>query len=407
MLLAGAVILIGWIVSLCLHEFGHALVAYWGGDTSVKDKGYLTLNPLKYADLGLSLVMPIVFLLLGGIGLPGGAVYIDHKQLRSRGWDSAVSAAGPLANALLIPMLAAPFWLGLADQWRESWFWPSLAFLMILEISAVVFNLLPIPPLDAYGVIRPWLPAQIQAKFNQFGRYGVWVIFGLLWFVPSASRFFWDFIYTVVVILDVPLEAVVQGFRLFDAPLNKVVLIVGLIVLARKLKPPHNSTHNAQAWRWVQRGNQLYKSKRYEAAIAAYDKATEFEPTFSDAWYWRGHALYNLKQYEGAISAYDEALELDPDNLHIWHSRGISLHHLKQYDQAIASFNKTIEHDPTNAEAWYNNACCYSLQGNISTALEALKEAIKLAPERLKDRAQEDPDFEAIRENEGFKRLVG
>ena len=42
------VVLIGWIFSLCLHEFSHSLVAYYGGDTTVREKGYLTFNPLKY-----------------------------------------------------------------------------------------------------------------------------------------------------------------------------------------------------------------------------------------------------------------------------------------------------------------------------------------------------------------------
>jgi Zn-dependent protease len=60
----------GWIVSLSLHEYGHALVAYRGGDRSVASRGYLTLNPLKYAHPILSIVLPLVFLLLGGIGLP-------------------------------------------------------------------------------------------------------------------------------------------------------------------------------------------------------------------------------------------------------------------------------------------------------------------------------------------------
>ena len=62
----------GWLVSLCLHEFGHAVVALWGGDRSVVAKGYLTLNPLRYTEVGLSLVLPRLFLLMGGLGLPGG-----------------------------------------------------------------------------------------------------------------------------------------------------------------------------------------------------------------------------------------------------------------------------------------------------------------------------------------------
>ncbi|BBD63966.1 peptidase, M50 family protein [Nostoc commune NIES-4072] len=70
MWLVAVFICLGWILSLCLHEFGHALIAYWGGDTSVKDKGYLTLNPLKYTEPSLSLVLPLFFLLIGSIALP-------------------------------------------------------------------------------------------------------------------------------------------------------------------------------------------------------------------------------------------------------------------------------------------------------------------------------------------------
>ena len=72
----------GWAVSLCLHEFAHAYTAYRGGDRSVRAKGYLTLDIRRYADIGLSLVLPMFFLLLGGIPLPGGAVWIDHGAIR-------------------------------------------------------------------------------------------------------------------------------------------------------------------------------------------------------------------------------------------------------------------------------------------------------------------------------------
>ncbi len=100
------IVIVGWIFSLCLHEFSHALVAYYGGDTSVREKGYLTFNPLKYTHPVYSLLLPMVFLLLGGIGLPGGAVYIEKWRLRSKRWESAVSLAGPTANLVLAVILA-------------------------------------------------------------------------------------------------------------------------------------------------------------------------------------------------------------------------------------------------------------------------------------------------------------
>ena len=82
-----AIVLFGWIFSLCLHEFSHALVAYYGGDYTVREKGYLTFNPLKYTHPVFSIILPLVFLLLGGIGLPGGAVYIER-------WRSATMDSG-------------------------------------------------------------------------------------------------------------------------------------------------------------------------------------------------------------------------------------------------------------------------------------------------------------------------
>ncbi|HNO92822.1 MAG TPA: Clp protease N-terminal domain-containing protein, partial [Anaerolineales bacterium] len=66
-----AFIIGGWIISVALHEFGHAITAFWGGDESVEDKGYLTLNPLKYSNPVLSVIIPVMMLLLGGIGFPG------------------------------------------------------------------------------------------------------------------------------------------------------------------------------------------------------------------------------------------------------------------------------------------------------------------------------------------------
>ena len=68
-------------MSLCLHEYAHALVAYRAGDRGVADRGYLTLNPLKYTHPLLSIVLPVVVVMLGGIGLPGGAVWVDHAHI--------------------------------------------------------------------------------------------------------------------------------------------------------------------------------------------------------------------------------------------------------------------------------------------------------------------------------------
>ena len=160
-----AVVVIGWIFSLCLHEFSHALVAYMGGDWTVREKGYLTFNPLKYTHPVYSLLFPLLFLVMGGIGLPGGAVYIETWRLRNRRWVSAVSLAGPLSNLLLAIILALVLRLAPVNF---SGIWPGLAFLALLQVTAVVLNLIPVPPFDGFGAIEPHLNEPLRMQFAQF-----------------------------------------------------------------------------------------------------------------------------------------------------------------------------------------------------------------------------------------------
>ena len=184
----------GWITSVCVHEFGHALVAYLGGDRSVVGHGYLSLNPLLYTSIFLSLVMPIAFLLLGGIALPGAAVYINRSALRSRLWDSGVSLAGPAGTGLCGLLIAIPFLIPNHLGWMNphSSFFAALAFLGFIEAFALVLNLLPIPGLDGFGIIRPWLPYAAQDLATTFGQTGIFVVFIVLWFVPSVSQAFFE-----------------------------------------------------------------------------------------------------------------------------------------------------------------------------------------------------------------------
>src|SRR5215211_9117360 len=131
------IVLFGWVFSLCLHEFSHALVAYLGGDYTVREKGYLTFNPLRYTHPLFSLVLPLLFLVMGGIGLPGGAVYIERWRIRNPVMLSLVSLAGPLSNLLVAIVL------GIILRFSSSIpaaYLPGLSFLLALQVSAVLFN---------------------------------------------------------------------------------------------------------------------------------------------------------------------------------------------------------------------------------------------------------------------------
>jgi Zn-dependent protease len=203
----------GWLVSLCLHEYAHALTAYRSGDYAVADRGYLTLNPLRYTSPILSIALPLFYLFIGGIGLPGGAVWIDHSNIRGRWRDSLISLSGPLLNVVFTLATAAPFALGLADFTHET-FWAGLAFLAFLQVTASVLNLAPVPGVDGGNALRPWLPYDWRRGFDAVAPYGMF-IFILLLFNPTIGGVFFDFVFFLSDLIGLPGSLVVEGRNLF------------------------------------------------------------------------------------------------------------------------------------------------------------------------------------------------
>jgi Zn-dependent protease len=207
-------VLAGWIVSLCLHEFAHAVTAYVGGDRSVLAKGYLTLDPRHYAEPGLSLVLPVLFVLLGGIGLPGGAVWINRSALRGPGTQSLVSLAGPATNVVFAFACLAPVGLGWFDGTGRVEFAAGLSFLGFLQVTAAVLNLLPVPGLDGFGVLEPHLSREVKAKIAPVRQWGIFAVIGLL-LLPGPNRAFFDLIFGIIDTLGVDRAFVQLGDILF------------------------------------------------------------------------------------------------------------------------------------------------------------------------------------------------
>ena len=187
----GVVVLVvaGWAVSLCLHEFGHAYVAYRSGDDSVLHKGYLTLDFRRYTDVGYSFVLPLLILLIGGIPLPGGAVWINQWAIRSRARRSATSLAGPAANLALAVVLVAVSGLLLAPYSMLS---AGLSVLALFQVIAFVLNILPVPGLDGYGALEPYLPRPAQELGARVRPWAPIVLLVLILFVPGVSSVFFS-----------------------------------------------------------------------------------------------------------------------------------------------------------------------------------------------------------------------
>jgi Zn-dependent protease len=201
-----------WIVSLCLHEFGHAFLAHRFGDRMIEARGYLTLNPLKYTDMTLSIVLPVLFLLLGGIGLPGGAVWVDRGAIRGRLRHSLVSLAGPLANVVFA--VAVGLALTRLAGSGHLVFWCALAYLGFLQVTASVLNLLPVPGLDGFGVWEPYLPRTFVRKVAPWGSYAFLGLIALLW-IPVFNGWFFDLVYRITGWFGIDADAARLGHLLF------------------------------------------------------------------------------------------------------------------------------------------------------------------------------------------------
>jgi tetratricopeptide (TPR) repeat protein/Zn-dependent protease len=363
-LMLAIAVLLGWIATVCLHEFGHAIVAYYGGDTTVKDKGYLTLNPLKYTDVGYSLVMPVVFLVMGGIALPGAAVYINTTLLRSRAWKSAVSAAGPLATALVAIALSIPFQLGWATG---GWGWNALALLTTYQVAGLFFNLLPIPSFDGFGIIEPWLPKEVQHITRRWGRYGYLVLLALFWTVPAFNRSFWGLVSTVSEGLSVS-QLMMRTAYVEFAESSKgvfIALLLGALVYRKLVKPSAKAPD---------------EQKDLESTLAVYDRLIETQQATSEIWFQRGQALSSLGRFETAIASYDKALKDRKSGAEVWFSRAIALHQLGRYREALADYEQTLVLEPSHSYAWANKARILQGLQQSEAAILAYDQSLKFRP---------------------------
>jgi Zn-dependent protease len=209
-----AFVMVGWLLSVMAHEFGHALVGYWGGDHTVKDKGYLTFDPRRYADPVTSLGIPILALALGGIGFPGGSVYLRMDLMKSRLWRSAAALAGPGTTFLILIVLAVGLRVW-ANAGTEGPLFPALSLLAFLQAMALILNMLPLPGLDGFNVIRPFLPKPVAALVNRFGALMSWLVLAAIFFSPEVGRALFQTAAELSIAVGLIPEAIDQGLAEF------------------------------------------------------------------------------------------------------------------------------------------------------------------------------------------------
>jgi Zn-dependent protease len=213
-ILTFAFVLLGWILSVMAHEFSHAAVAYLGGDVTVADKGYLSFDPRRYGDVGVSLVLPVLVLLLGGVALPGGAVYLRNDLMRSRGWRAAAALAGPGATLVVLLVLTSVLRLWPAVG-QDGGLYPALSLLAFLQSMALVLNLLPIPGLDGFNALRPFLPPAWTPHLRKAEGLAMVLLLLAIFVLPGAGALIFAPAASLSRALGVDPDAIAAGWRAF------------------------------------------------------------------------------------------------------------------------------------------------------------------------------------------------
>lgn len=177
------IILVIVLFSVILHELSHGLVAYALGDKTAKYAGRLTLNPLKHIDPYMSILVPVILYILRA-PVFGGAkpVPVNYYNLKWREWGMAlVAVSGPLTNFLLafITFLTGHFTGLLYGSGGEllSFIFSEMIF---VNLGFMLFNLIPIPPLDGSRVLYAFSPDFFRNFLSNIERYGVIIIYVLI-----------------------------------------------------------------------------------------------------------------------------------------------------------------------------------------------------------------------------------
>jgi Zn-dependent protease len=171
------------VVAFSVHEFAHAWTADYFGDDTPRSQGRLTLNPLVHLDPLGSLM-----LVVAGFGW-AKPVMINPYALRQRSEAAPmlVALAGPASNFLMAIAASIPAQAGLIEVWGAGFLSLLLREFVLINLLLMLFNLIPVSPLDGEKIITYFLPPAGQTFFKQIRPYGSMILLALIFVLPSLG----------------------------------------------------------------------------------------------------------------------------------------------------------------------------------------------------------------------------
>ena len=192
------------LFSVVIHELSHGWMALRLGDTTARDMGRLTLNPIPHIDLVGSIVVPLFSLLMSGRVLIAWAKPVPVNPYNFSNYrrdDILVSVVGPVSNFVLafccsIIVVVLIHLMPLTQAFNSSLLDEAIHFLLqmfyggiFLNIVLAVFNMIPVPPLDGSHVAASLMPAEMSHQYRSIGFFGIFIILMLMRWPPFAMVF--------------------------------------------------------------------------------------------------------------------------------------------------------------------------------------------------------------------------
>ncbi len=185
-----------FLLSLTVHEFSHALTAYWGGDRTAAYQGRLTLNPIAHIDPIGTIILPLLAIFSNVPFLFGWAkpVPVQEENFRRPGWGMIVAIAGPASNFLLVllTVLLLKIWKIIVPGHLPDAAATIIGYMIIINIVLMVFNMIPIPPLDGSHVLWHLVIKNHEEWYQYFfmaSRFGILILMLLFMFPMTRALF--------------------------------------------------------------------------------------------------------------------------------------------------------------------------------------------------------------------------